>query len=253
MPISDDQMNTLMQNITENIPTNCSAYDDIHRKSNYATIKLGINEFNISDYQAYRNDIEFVNSFSDQVRVDEKQYFLNKYSQKVYDFLLTQRLEYIAQENINKKTTLCGSDGGGSDGNNKGDGTCPPNTCNNPNHKTCTEDTHFLEYIINQTKSTATRPETTYKKIEYRNEAHELLDTMNYLLTLFYFAILILMLILLAATNRLKIRERFMLYLFLFIIPFVFPYLFEGIKYLYRYLFPDSPNRGPQNAFVESL
>jgi len=248
MPVSDEQMNLLMKNITDNIPTNCSAYEDIQRRSKNLTPILGRNAFNISDYQAYRNDIEFVNSFPEQVRIDEAQYFVNKYSQKVYDFLLRQRNAYIAQKRDDRVSLLCPKKEDGTD-----PSKCPPNTCNNPDHSKCTDTNTFLEYLKKQTQSNVTRPETTYKKIEYRNEAHELLDTMNYGMTLFYFGLLFFLLILLATTNRLFLRERVLLYLFLFLLPFLFPYLFDLLKNIYAYLFPDAPTRGPQNAFVESL
>lgn len=248
MPISDDQMNTIMQNISANIPTECSAYADIRDKSERATPILGIDEFNISDYEAYRNDIEFVNSFADQVLIDEEQYFVHKYSQKVYDFLKDQRREYSAQERINKTNEICGDPAT----------RCPTTTTSVTDSeqaakdKQCSDSNNFLSYLLSQTKSSSVRPETIYKKIEYRNEAHELLVTINYFMTVVYFAILILMLILLMASNRLMIRERFMLYLFLFILPFIFPYLFELLKYFYSSVFPDSPNHGPKNSFLES-
>jgi hypothetical protein len=248
MPISDDQMNTIMQNISANIPTECSTYADIRDKSEHATPVLGIDEFNISAYEAYRNDIEFVNSFAEQVLIDEEVYFVKKYSQKVYDFLKTQRSEYSAQERINKTNEICGDPST----------NCPAttNTVTNSEQaakdKQCSDSNNFLSYLLSQTKSNSVRPETIYKKIEYRNESHEFLVSLNYYMTVFYFAILILMMVLLTTTNRLMIRERFMLYLFLFILPFVFPYLFELLKYLYGSVFPDSPDHGPKNAFLES-
>jgi hypothetical protein len=250
MPISDEQMNTIMQNISENIPTNCSAYDDIQRKSNTRAELLGSNQFNIPSYQAYRNNIEFVNSFTEQVLTDEREYFVKKYSQKVYDFLLSQRLEYRAKQLSMNTESTCKSC---PQTNTTGAGAIPPNTCNNPDHRTCSDTTSFFDYLKRQVNTTITRPETTYKKIEYRNEAKELLDKINYGLTILYFVIFVCLMILLVSTNRLFLKQRFMLYLFLFLLPFVFPYLFEGIKFLYRYLFPDTPTRGPSNGFIESL
>jgi len=252
MAISADQMNELMNKISANIPTDCAAYDDIQARSNEKTPVYGSTEFDISDYEAYRNDIEFVNSFADQVLIDEAQYFVKKYSQQVYDYLLLQRISYTSQMRTQQVTALCGSS---TTGNNPL-ANCP-NVCNSADqiekNKQCQESQTFLSYLTNQLKSSEIRPETMYRKIEYRNEAHELLGKINHWMTLLYFFALLVMLILLATSNRLNLMSRFPLYLFLLILPVVFPYLFEGLKYLYRHLFPQTPNKGPQDAFLESL
>jgi hypothetical protein len=83
MPISDEQMNTLMKNIHENLPTECGIYEDIRDRSLHQSLILGKDEFDISDYEAYRNDIEFVNSFKEQVLIDEAQYFRKKCKARV--------------------------------------------------------------------------------------------------------------------------------------------------------------------------
>jgi hypothetical protein len=196
MAISADQMNELMNKISANIPTDCAAYEDIQRRSNEKTPIKGSTEFNISDYEAYRNDIEFVNSFADQVLIDESEYFVKKYSQKVYDFLLQQRISYTSQMRTQQVTALCGTS--------TGEGKDPlancPNVCNSADqvakNKQCQESQTFLSYLTNQLKSSETRPETTYRKIEYRNEAHELLGKINHWMTLLYFFALLVMMIL---------------------------------------------------------
>jgi len=256
MTISPDQMNELMNKISANIPTDCAAYEDIQKKSNEKTPLWGSTEFNISDYEAYRNDIEFVNSFADQVILDESKYFVNKYSQKVYDYLLQQRVSYTSKMRTQQVTALCGSSTSTTGSNTLAN--CP-NVCNSveqiEKNKECADSQTFLSYLTNQLSSSAIRPETTYKKIEYRNEAHELLDSINYWMTVLYFILLLVMLILLLTSNRLNLRSRFPLYLFLLVLPIIFPYLFEGLKYIYKYLFTEinTPTRGPQDAFIESL
>jgi len=253
MPISEEQMNTLMENIRSNIPTDCSVYEDIQKRSNEQTLTLGIDQFHVAEYEAYRNDIEFVNSFKDQVSIDEEKYFKSKYSEKVYAYLLQQRDQFFEQQLINRNERIFGERNGGGEESNQ---QCP-DKCNTleqlEKNKKCDESQTFLSYLKNQAKSAITRPETTYKKIEYRNEAHELLDTINYWMTVSYFMILVLMLILLVAFNRLNLMQRFPLYLFLFLLPVIFPYLFEGLKYFYYFLFPNTPSSGPSHAFVETL
>ncbi len=256
MQLSTDQMNVLMQNISANIPTNCGAYEDIRRKSERTNPILGINKFKISDYQAYRNDIEFTNSFMEQVLIDEKQYLENKYGTTVYKYLLDRRKEYIEKQKKLLMARLCFAgdsvtlDASGNPI--KRGNTCAPNTCNNPNHEKFNENANFLKYFLDKTRSTFTTPETTFKKIEYRNEAHELLVTINTLMTILYFVILVFMIGVLVVTNRLDLKSQTPLFLFLVILPFVFPYLFQGLQYLYEKIFPNTPTQGPKNAFLAS-
>jgi hypothetical protein len=256
MQLSTDQMNELMKNISANIPTNCGAYEDIRRKSERTNPILGINKFKISDYQAYRNDIEFTNSFMEQVLIDEKQYLENKYGSKVYKYLLERRKEYIDKQKKLLKERLCileESDELDENGNPINEvNTCAPNTCNNPKHDKFNENANFLQYFLDQTKSTFTTPETTFKKIEYRNEAHEWLVTINRIMTILYFVILVSMIALLVVTNRLDLKSQTPLFVILIVLPFVFPYLFQGLQYLYESVFPNTPTQGPKNAFLAS-
>jgi len=243
MPVSDDQMNRILANIAENIPSDCSTGRRIRKGSTIPGVNLNSLDFDITDYEAYRNDIEFVNSFSEQVLADESNYFNKKYGEKVYQFLLAQRNEYITERKRMEREEL---------------------------YKTCPFDASRCKYIDasnNKTKCDASdnelfnylkklhppeSPATTYKKIEYRDEAHELLSSTNNLLTMIYFVILFGMFIFLAMTKRLLLKERSVLYLFLIVLPFIFPYFFDILKKLYKYMFPNTPTYGPKNAFLET-
>lgn len=247
MAFNTAQYNEVLSNIQSKIPSNCDAYQDITQKSQKATPVLGTTTFTLSDYEAYRNDIEFVNSFNEQLLVDEKNYFEKKYSKKVYEYLLTQRQSYKEEQAKIKKEETCSSYIKTiSDSKTN---TCVPNTTNaSKNEDTGTG--KFMSYLMSQ--NPIHNPETTYKKIEYRNEAHEWLSTVNTWMTILYFVILVVMLLLLAVSSKLFLKERFMLYVFLVVLPFVFPYLFELLKYLYGYVFQDSPTHGPKNAFLDT-
>jgi hypothetical protein len=108
----------------------------------------------------------------------------------------------------------------------------------------------LINYLQNQLH--VEDPDTTFKKIEYREEAHETLSNMNHLMTIFYFTLLGLMFLFLLFTKRLLLKERFILYLFLLVLPFIFPYFFDLLKKLYDYIFPHSPTHGPKNAFLDN-
>jgi len=243
MSLDDKQFNTLLSTIKKNVPTDCAAYNDIRAKSMKSTTVLGKTTFNLSDYEAYRNDIDFVNSFNEQVLVDERNYFEKKYTPKVYSYLLAQRQAFKVQQKKLQEELMCSSY--------KTDLANAASSCNknasNANNQAAKD---FMNYLMKQTH--IPNPDTTYKKIEYRNEAHELITTINNWMTILYYILFIVMIVLLAVSNKLMARERFMLYLFLAVLPILFPYLFQWIKYLYGYVFPDSPTHGPKNAFLES-
>jgi hypothetical protein len=237
-------LNAITTGINDKIPSDCAAYEDIQKQSKIGKTALGAATFSLSDYEAYRNDIEFVNKFNEQILLDERNYFVKKYGEKVYNFLLTQRAEFKAEQLKIKEQSMCSvyiSDLAALQ--KKFD---EQTVCNTPPLK---DSGKFMNYLLSL--STIQNPDTTYRKIEYRNEAHELLSTINLWLTILYFVILGVMLGLLSAANKLLLKERFMLYLFLVVLPFAFPYLFELLKYLYEYLFPNTPNHGPKDAFLE--
>jgi len=241
MPVSDEQMNRILTNIAENIPSDCSTGRRIQRGSTSSTEVSNALNFNITNYEAYRNDIEFVNSFMEQVLVDERNYFTTKYGDTVYNFLLSQRNEYITEKNRIQKLKTCKS--------------CPLDASGQRFDASCnstydSSDNELFNYLKNQFP--AQNADTVFKKIEYRDESHEFLSRINKYLTIFYFFVLFVMLIMLTVSQRLFLKERFVLYLFLIVLPFIFPFLFDLLKKIYKYYFPGTSGYGPKNAFLEN-
>lgn len=246
MPVSEEQMNRLLTNISENIPTDCSTENNIKKGSMTATSGLNSVALNITEYEAYRNDVEFGNSFREQVLLDEAAYFTSKYGETVYNYLLEQRSKYnIEQIQFNNDNTCkaCPFDPSG----------CSEYTdasANRLDEKQRSAYNRMISYL--QSQLPVQSPDTTFKKVEYRDEAHEFLSTMNHLLTIFYFCLLLMMFVFLVVSQRLRIRERFVLYLFLIVLPFAFPYVFDLLKKIYFSLFPEDLIHGPKNAFLEN-
>jgi hypothetical protein len=237
-------LNIVTTGINDKIPSDCAAYENVRNRSRVGKTALGAATFSLSDYEAYRNNIEFVNKFNEQILIDEKNYFDKKYGEKVYNFLLTQRQAFKEEQLKDKEKSMCSNYINLlAELQKKYDDQA---VCNNPPPQ---DSGRFMNYLLSL--NPIQNPDTTYRKIEYRNEAHELLSTINLWLTILYFVILAVMLGLLSAANKLLLRERFKLYLVLVVLPFVFPYLFELLKYLYEYLFPNTPHHGPKDAFLE--
>jgi hypothetical protein len=188
----------------------------------------------------YKNDVEFTNSFREQVLQDEKNYFEKKYSKTVYKYLLDKRSEYHAENDVLDKTDI---------------NLCPTITTKGTGSD-ISENNNYIESLkLLYNKLTQFYPQvqsdTTYRKIEYRDAEHKLLMTINNFINIVYYVLLFIMGILLASSNRLLIKERFLLYLLLIILPFLYPFIFDLCKKFFNYLFISKPIHGPKNAFVE--
>jgi hypothetical protein len=70
-------------------------------------------------------------------------------------------------------------------------------------------------------------------------------------MTFFYYGLLVGMILIFLIQGELHLKERFLVYLGLAILPFLFPYLFDLLVYLYLGVFPENKIQGPKDAFVE--
>jgi hypothetical protein len=59
------------------------------------------------------------------------------------------------------------------------------------------------------------------------------------------------MVILLASSGKLLIKERFLIYLLLVVLPFLYPFVFDFFKKIFVSFFASKELHGPKNAFVE--
>jgi hypothetical protein len=193
-------------------------------------------------FRYYQNNIEFVNSFSEQALEDERKYFTKKYSVKAYNNLLAQREAYFKQRKIDdaKLTT----------------GPCEPVSCVDTHTNTNTIETTVLSNLKkNMTMwllGENTDPKTTYRKIEYRSAEQATLSTLNQYVTFTYYIALGVLLLLLGTSGNLYFQERFLTYLLLLLLPVLYPFVFSWVyRSLSSWMKPD-PMHGPKNAFLET-
>jgi hypothetical protein len=219
----------------------CKGYNSVSSKKyqyDYvpgSTIKNNDELFNI-----YKNDVEFVNSFQEQVREDEKKYFEQKYGPSVYRYLISKRNGF--NQDIQTAINLIKTP------------TCPVKSSTDDDNKD-NEKTNLQNFKNLYNKLTEFYPSvnsnTTYRKIEYRDKEHQLLMTINSIINIIYYALLFFMVILLASSNKLLIKERFLIYLLLLLLPFLYPYVFDLFKKIFNSIFSSTESHGPKNAFVE--
>jgi hypothetical protein len=244
--MSDQEFNDLLSNLAAKIPTQCDAYESIRKQSETPQNLPGSRLYNLNDFEAYRNDIEFVNSFPKQVLIDEEKYFVKKYSTAVYQALLNTRDTHM--NSIEKAITdkLCEGKAGTKC-------VIDETMCKSDSCKVFLPDApqknEYVKELLKQ--NPLERPATLHKKVEYRKDAHGLLSSINGWMTFLYFGLLVGMILVFLIQGELHLRERFLVYLGLAVLPFLFPYLFELLAYLYLGVFPENKIQGPKNAFVE--
>ena len=246
--MSDREFNDLLSNLAAKIPTQCDSYETIRKNSETPQNLPGSRLYNLNDFEAYRNDIEFVNSFPKQVLIDEEKYFVKKYSMNVYEALLATRVTHTSSIRTEAVGKLCQ--------NTSGNATCVANeaTCKSDGCKAFwptipPEKTEYVNELLKQ--NPLERPATLQKKVEYRKDAHGLLTNINQGMTFLYFGLLVGMILMFFIKGELHLKERFLLYLGLVLLPFLFPYLFDLLVYLYLGVFPENKIQGPKDAFLE--
>ena len=219
----------------------CKGYNSISsKKYQYDYVPGAKNSSTDELFNIYKNDIEFVNSFQEQVRDDEKRYFEQKYGPTVYQYLIRQRLAFNddIQKRVDElKNPLC-------------EDKTDTNEVIKKNDEKNLKNFNDLYAKISQFYPNV-NASTTYRKIEYRDKEHELLMTINSFINIIYYVLLFFMVILLASSGQLLIKERFLIYLLLLVLPFLYPFVFDFFKKIFVSLFVSKQLHGPKNAFVE--
>jgi hypothetical protein len=87
-------------------------------------------------------------------------------------------------------------------------------------------------------------------KTTYRLEEHKKLKTISNIITITYYSFLILLFMLLFSSSNLLINERWILYLFLILLPFIYPWVFMWIMSLKNAMFLNNETRC-KTAFIK--
>jgi hypothetical protein len=93
--------------------------------------------------------------------------------------------------------------------------------------------------------------QTTYEKVEYRDEEHHKLKSINRIINIIYYCGVVLLLLLLYTENNLLIGERYPLYIFLILLPYLYPWIYKFTGKLWGFIVPSFDYTGPKNAFID--
>lgn len=95
--------------------------------------------------------------------------------------------------------------------------------------------------------------QTTYEKVEYRDEEHGKLKTTNRIINIVYYCGVVLLLLLLFTENNLFLDERYPLYIFLILLPFLYPWIYKIAGQMWGFIYPVLDYTGPKNAFIDTM
>lgn len=93
--------------------------------------------------------------------------------------------------------------------------------------------------------------DTNFRKVEYRTEEHEKLRLVNRIINIVYYACIILLFMLLYTNDTLYLKDRYILYIFLLILPYLYPWIWMLGNKLKNLIMPDISYTGPKNAFID--
>ena len=93
--------------------------------------------------------------------------------------------------------------------------------------------------------------DTNFRKVEYRTKEHEKLRLVNRIINIVYYACIILLFMLLYTNDTLYLKDRFVLYIFLLILPYLYPWIWMLGNKLKNLIMPDISYTGPKNAFID--
>ncbi len=254
---NNDQKNTIISDVYRNLPNDCKNYtralDSKYTSSVYSGTLYG------SIFSDYKNDIESANSIYSKILTDERDYFTKKYSEKVYDYLLSQRqIIYDIKNQILSTIDFNNID-------NTSMSTTGQITINGQTYSI----DDLVKNVLNSNNDTKNQTmsdlydkfskylpssdsELLYRKIQYRDMEHDNLKWINHILNFVYYSLLIVLFIILYSADNLFFKERFLLYIFLILAPMIFPFIYDLIKKIFNLFTPIPGIHGPKNAFLDT-
>jgi len=177
----------------------------------------------------YFDDVNNETTYINKLLDDEQTYFIGKYGRTIYKKLLNIRKEYIKND-------------------------VQPDPFPDASFSMILEVINDLvniqklnppvyEYL--KTYLPSFDANAINRQIEYKTESFDILVRINFYVNLLYYILFIIMILLLYTGNILQLRERFVIYIFLAILPYLYPWIFLFFRKLKDYFFPIVDRGGP--------
>jgi hypothetical protein len=254
---------SLIKNLSSSLSDSCKTYTtNPNVVSNISKSSGVVSLVDLEQYSGkYKNVIEFQNSLKEQLLADEETYFVNKYGTVLYKYLTDKRAALMSQLDasasaINSSQTRCSSGSSVTSRITSGVGQ-PINGYYDASGQfiespaMCSD--NGLEFYKMFSKYVPyAEPDLINRKIEYRETEHDFLKNINSIMNIIYYILFVIMMVLLVGGNNLQLKQRFPIYILLLLLPFIYPYFFKLLNYIYNYFMDTKSIHGPKNAFLDT-
>lgn len=182
----------------------------------------------------YYNQIDQNNELANNALSAEAAYFISKYGKEIYKTLLQERARYITPPEDTTSYDI--------------QGYSRALESINILNQVITIDTPLYNVLDKYLPDHDSN--TIYREIEYRDNEYAKLSALNYYLNIFYYCLFIILILVLFSSDKLFLRDRFVVYLGLAILPILYPWIFMLFRRIFIFIYPSY--NGPVNAFVDT-
>ena len=235
------------------------------------------NRYAVSEYDAnmlqlkenYIMQVEVGNRLIGNILKAEKEYFEEKYGEKLYDFLKEKRDDFmkknIASDCNSMRQYIKGdeilkiekADVGNLVSELKNDLSNNLDIYDKFQNSTyintmrdISKQTDILNDAVSELYS---KNSVNQRKIEYREEELKKVDKINGWITILYYIIVFVYFLYLISIDKLNLMSNLVYYVIVILFPiFIYPFIFKNIKKLFAYLSLNMEIHGPKNAFLNT-
>lgn len=213
--------------------------------------------YNLVSSNDYYKEVENGNTYINNLLDKEEKYFINKYGEKIYEYLKKLRNNYIEEKIASK--TIIGSD----DDDIYYDGTS--GTFDGVN----TDYSEYIKEFYKKEKNSLNSVYDVYKntlfenintnlerrKIYYRTKELTNISYINAISNILYYFIVISILIGLFVKNSLNLNNRYKLlfYIFIFIFPLIYNYFYNILVFMVKKIYNLLVDNIPKYSFKNNL
>tara|TARA_Y100000816_G_scaffold279786_1_gene252444 strand:+ start:912 stop:1760 length:849 start_codon:yes stop_codon:yes gene_type:complete len=206
----------------------------------------------------YYMAVDDANQIKDRLTTTEKNYFIAKYGQALYDYFTQQRDDHINDNIISGCESGDGgiTGSGGGDTRNSGDsvdsGDEEQDIKNNLQYynNLYTTVNKGIENINKNVTTMVNNVEINKRKIEYRHDVSEKTMRLSGIFNYIYYFIVLFIFIILISKNALDIKKNIILYIVILIFPLIYRYVFMFLVYIYNLIAEYLKVRGPKDVYL---
>lgn len=205
----------------------------------------------------YYMAVNDANKIEDRLKTTERNYFIAKYGQALYDYFTEQREQHINDNIISGCESgsggIIGSGGGetwnsGNSGSSGDEDEDIKNNLKYYNNLYTTVNTG-IENINKNVITMVNNAEINKRKIEYRHDISEKTMRLSGIFNYIYYFIVLFIFIILISKNALDIKKNIILYIVILIFPLIYRYVFMFLVYIYNWIAEYLKVRGPKDVY----